>query len=150
MAAALGEFSESETQFLSRHHHGAMITVAPDGTPKVARVAIGVVDGKIWSGGTLDRVRTRRLRRDPRCTFYVQGRFPEWLSSEGDIRIIDGQQAPQANLRLTRAMLNRPDGPVTWFGEEMDEDRFLQTMVEQQRIVYELVLARTYGSVSDS
>lgn len=141
--------SAAETQFLAKHRHAAMITVAKDGTPKVARVAIGVVDGRLWSSGTRDRLRTRRLRRDPRCSFYVQGSFPFWLTAAGRIRIIDGPEAPEANLRLTRVMLRRPEGPVTWFGQEMDEQPFLQAMVEQQRLVYELVADKVYGQLPD-
>jgi PPOX class probable F420-dependent enzyme len=147
--AKVSQLSDSEVEFLRAHRHAAMITVARDGTPKVARVAIGVVDGRVWSSGTRDRVRTRRLARDPRCSLYVQGRFPHWLTLEGRVRIIDGPDAPAANLRLTRTLLRRPEGPVTWFGEEMAEETFLRAMVEQRRLVYELTTEKTYGSLPE-
>ena len=38
-------FDESQLQFLTDHHHAAMITFCADGTPHVAQVGIGLVDG---------------------------------------------------------------------------------------------------------
>ncbi|MBV8995992.1 MAG: hypothetical protein JO287_20335 [Pseudonocardiales bacterium] len=42
MALAL---DESRLQFLTDHYHAAMITLRADGTPHVAQVGIGLVDG---------------------------------------------------------------------------------------------------------
>ena len=58
--------SEQELTFIATHQAAAMITVGADGFAKPARVGVGVVDGKLWSSSTADRVRTKRLRRDPR------------------------------------------------------------------------------------
>ena len=63
--------SQDEVSFLERQHSAAMITIGSGGMPKPARVGIALVDGKLWSSGTQDRVRTRRLRQDPRCTLFV-------------------------------------------------------------------------------
>ncbi|MDQ1491704.1 MAG: hypothetical protein QOJ23_4218 [Actinomycetota bacterium] len=60
------KLSDSELDFLGQHHSAAMVTVAPDGIAKVARVGVALMDGKLWSSGTQDRVRTKRLRTDPR------------------------------------------------------------------------------------
>jgi hypothetical protein len=48
-----------------------MITVTADGTATAARVSVAVVDGLLWSTGTVDRARARRLRRDPRATLFM-------------------------------------------------------------------------------
>lgn len=50
-------FDESQLQFLTDHHHAAMITFCADGTPHVAQVGIGLVDGpdgarRLWASGT--------------------------------------------------------------------------------------------------
>ncbi len=74
--------SERDVQFLQDHHSAAMITIARDGTPKAARVGVALVDGRLWSSGTADRVRTKRLRRDPRCTLFVIDPGYDWLALE--------------------------------------------------------------------
>ena len=137
--------SEHDTKFLEANHAAAMITVAKDGTPKVARVGVALIDGKIWSSGTRDRARTRRLRRDPRCTLYVHDNEFAWLALESAVTILDGDDAPQLNLKLFRLMQSRPTGPLSWFGGELDEPTFLEKMVEEQRLIYQFEVGRTYG-----
>ena len=41
--------SDADERFLSDHHSAAMITVGTDGCPKVARMAVALIDGKLWS-----------------------------------------------------------------------------------------------------
>ncbi len=138
--------AQHDRQFLSDHHSAAMITVARDGTPKVARVGVALVDGKLWSSGTQDRVRTKRLRRDPRCTLFV---FDHpgwgWLALETIVTILDGSDAPMQSLQLFRVMQGRPTGPLMWFGGEMGEEQFLERMAEEQRLIYEFDVNRAYG-----
>ena len=74
--------SDRDTEFLGSHHAAAMITVAPDGIAKTARVGVALVEGQLWSSGTRDRVRTHRLRRDPRCTLFVFSDSFAWLTLE--------------------------------------------------------------------
>src|SRR5207237_9746666 len=99
-----------------------MITLAKDGTPKVARVGLALVDGRLWSSGTSDRVRTRRLRRDPRCTLFVQGPTFPWLALETTVTILDGPDAPEQSVRLFCEMQGKPSGPLSWFGGELTEE----------------------------
>jgi hypothetical protein len=122
-----------------------MITVAPDGTAKAARVAVALVDGRLWSSGTADRVRTRRLRRDPRCTLYVHDDRFAFMTLETAVTILDGPDAPQQSLRLFRILEDRPSGPLSWFDGELEEEAFLAAMVEEQRLIYEFEVLRTYG-----
>ena len=77
---------------------------------------MALVDGKLWSSGTADRVRTRRLRRDPRCTLFVYDTGYAWLALETSVTILDGPDAAERNLRLFRVMQDRPTGPLSWFG----------------------------------
>src|SRR5688572_14688819 len=121
--------TESQLAFLAAHSSAAMITVGVDGLPKVARVAVAMVDERLWSSGTADRVRTARLRRDPRCTLFVFDAGFGWLALETLVRVLDGPDAPELNLRLFRVMQKRPTGPLAWFGGELSDEEFRQAMV---------------------
>lgn len=124
-------------QFLTHNHDAVMTTLKRDGTPHVARMALAVVDGRLWSSGTQSRVRTKHLRRDPRCTLFVfGGERQEWLGLETEVEVLDGTDAPQLNLRLYRAITGRqPD----------DLDEYLAAMVDEGRLIYEFTVLRAYG-----
>ena len=136
---------ERELDFLGSHGSAAMITIGRDGNPKAARVGVALVDGALWSSGTEDRVRTSRLRRDPRCTLFVFDAGFMWMALETAVEIHDGPDAAGLNLRLFRVMQARPDGPLSWFGQELDEEGFLQVMADERRLIYEFSVQRTYG-----
>ena len=106
--------SEADLEFLNDTHSAAMITVGADGIPKAVRVGVALVDGKLWSSGTADRVRTERLLRDPRCTLFVYDAGYSWVTAETTVTILDGPDAPAHNLRLFRQMQGRPSGPTTF------------------------------------
>jgi PPOX class probable F420-dependent enzyme len=137
--------TDEDIEFLEHNHAAAMVTVAPDGIAKVVRVGVALVDGKLWSSGTQDRVRTARLRRDPRCTVYVHDKGFGWLGLETTVTILDGPDAPELNERLFRRMQGRPSGPLSWFGQDLDQEAFRQAMVDEQRLIYEFEVHRTYG-----
>jgi PPOX class probable F420-dependent enzyme len=131
--------------FLDDHHAAAMITVGGDGRPKVARVGVVVVDGRVWSSGTRDRSRTARLRRDPRCTLYVHDAATSWVALESTVAILDGPDAAEQNLRLFRLLQGKPTGPLSWFGGEHEEADFLRVMREEGRLIFEFAVERSYG-----
>lgn len=141
----MAELSVKEVEFLQKNRAAAMITVDGGGVAKTARVGVALVDGRIWSSGTRDRVRTKRLRRDPRCSLFVFSGGFEWLTVESTVTILDGPDAPDLNVRLFRVMQSRPEGPLSWFGGEMDEPAFRERMVEEGRLVYQFEVNRTYG-----
>jgi hypothetical protein len=122
-----------------------MITIGENGLPKPVRVGIALVDGKLWSSGTQDRVRTRRLRRDPRCTLFVFDQAFRWLALETTVTILEGPEAAAQNLRLFRVMQDRPSGSLSWFGSDLNEGAFLQAMVQEHRLIYEFGVHRSYG-----
>ncbi len=128
---------EKVRQFLEQHHHAVMVTLKADGTPHVARIMLGLVEGRLWSSSTQTRVRTKFLRRDPRCTLCVldQDNPYHWLGLETKVTILDGPDAPQQNLALYRTIA----------GEPKDLDEYLQAMVSDQRLIYEFSIERTYG-----
>ena len=139
------KLSDSELAFLADHHSAAMVTVAPDGIAKVARVGVALVDRKLWSSGTADRIRTRRLRRDPRCTLYVHDQAFAFLALETTVTILEGPDAPALNLALFRLMQGKPTGPLSWFGGELAEEDFVAQMAAEQRLIYEFEPHHTYG-----
>jgi hypothetical protein len=122
-----------------------MITVGRDGLAKVVRVGVALVDGKLWSSGTRDRVRTKRLRRDPRCTLFVHDNGFGWVALETTVGILDGPDAPDQSLRLFRVMQGRPTGPLSWFGRELTDEEFVRAMVDEQRLIYEFEIQHAYG-----
>lgn len=136
---------DKQRQFVAEHPSAAMITVGADGMAKPARVGVTLVDGQVWSSGTQDRARTRRLRRDPRCTLFVWGPGFEWLGIESTVTILDGPDAPELNVKLFRVMQNRPTGPLSWFGGEMEEPAFLERMAAEGRLIYQFEVTRAYG-----
>jgi hypothetical protein len=137
--------TDPELDFLAKNHSAAMVTVNDDGIAKAARVGVAVVDGKLWSSGTADRVRTKRLRRDPRCTLYVHDNMFGFLTLETTVTILDGPDAAEQNLRLFRVMQAKPTGPLSWFGGEYEEDDFLAQMRSEGRLIYEFEPHHTYG-----
>jgi len=139
---------EQMRAFLEEHHSAAMTTLRADGTPHVARVGVALVDGKVWSSGTQTRVRTKHLRRDPRSTLFVFDAEFRWLALESRVTILDGPDAPELHLRLFRVMqqgMDVPEGQINWFGRTISQQEFLKTMVDEQRLIYEFEIIRSYG-----
>ncbi len=124
-----------------------MTTLRRDGTPHTVRIGVSVVDGKIWSSGTRDRVRTRHLRRDPRSTLFIFDSNWRWLALECRVDILDGRDAAELNLRLFEEMQRgqAPAGRIAWFGSEHTTDEFLQIMRDERRLIYEFNVERFYG-----
>ena len=137
--------TDPELEFLAKNHSAAMVTVNADGIAKATRVGVALVDGKLWSSGTADRVRTKRLRRDPRCTLYVHDNMFGFLTLETTVAILDGPDAAEQNLRLFRVMQAKPTGPLSWFGGEYEEDDFLAQMRNEGRLIYEFEPQHAYG-----
>jgi hypothetical protein len=137
--------SDQDREFLEDHHSAAMITVDAAGIAKAARVGVALVDGKLWSSGTADRVRTKRLRRDPHCTLFVFDPGFRWLALETTVTILDGEDAPELTLRLFREMQGKPTGPLQWFGGELNDEEFLRTMADEVRLIYQFEVGRSYG-----
>jgi hypothetical protein len=137
--------SADDRSYLETHHSAAMITIGSEGLPKVARVAVALVDGALWSSATADRVRTERLRRDPRCVLYVHDDAYTWLTLETRVTLLEGPEVPAQSLRMMRLMQGKPTGPISWFGGELDDDAFMQQMVEERRLIYQFEVDKTYG-----
>lgn len=141
------DLSPAQVKFLAATPTAAMVTLGANGQPKVARVAVGVLDGRLLSSGTKDRVRTKRLRQDPRCTLFVFDKGYSWLALETTVTILEDEDVPHVSLKLFRGMQDRPTGPINWFGKELDEAEALKTMVQDGRVLYEFEVQHAYGMI---
>lgn len=123
--------------FLEQHHAAVMTTLKPDGTPHVARVGVGLVEGKLWSSSTRTRVRNKHLQRDPRSTLVVLDYDDpyRWMGLETRVTILDDDNAVENNLALYRVLAGEPD----------DLQEYREAMVKEERIVYEFAIDRAYG-----
>lgn len=137
--------TSTQLEYIRSNPSAAMITVGSDGMPKAVRVGVTLVDGKLWSSGTEGRVRTARLRNDPRCTLFFFGKGYEALTVETRVEILDGQDVADQSVRMFRTMQDRPTGSLMWFGTELDEPEFRQMLVDQGRIIYEFHPGKAYG-----
>ena len=127
-----------------------MITLRRDGSAHAVRVGVALVDGKIWSSGTAERVRTRHVRRDPRATLIVFGAGREALSIDAKVKILEGPDVPELSWKLfsimQRAMTPAPaPGHLMWYGKLKTREEFLQAMIDERRLIYEFEPVREYG-----
>ncbi|MEA2451582.1 MAG: hypothetical protein QOG04_292 [Actinomycetota bacterium] len=123
-------------EFLEEFHSAIQATTRADGSPHQARIGVGLVDGKLWSSATQDRVRTKHLRRDPRCSLLVIGANAwNWLGLDCRVTILDGEDAPELNLALYRVLAGEPD----------DTQEYLDAMVKETRLIYEFEILNAYG-----
>jgi len=140
------------TGYLADHQTAAMITHRPDGSVHAVRCGIALVDGLLWSSGTQDRVRTRHLRRDPRCTLFVFGSSAEdpysYLTLDTTVTILEGDDVPELSWRLFSVMqagMNPPEGTLYWNGEPLSREQFSQAMINERRLMYQFAVERSYG-----
>ena len=147
------ELTEQQRTFLEQHRSAAMVTLRSDGPPHAVRVGIALIEGAIWSSGVPDRVRTRFLRRDPRCTLFVFGSGYGYLTLDGRVTILDGPDAPDLSVRLFQAMQTGmqpgpPPGHMLWQGQALPLEAFRRAMAEEHRLIYRLEIERAYGMPS--
>jgi hypothetical protein len=136
--------------FLEKNHQAAMTTLRADGSPHTVRVGAALVDGKVWSSGTQDRLRTRHLRRDSRAALMVFGEGFGYLGLECRVRTLEGPDVPELSWRLfevmQRGMTPAPSpGKLVWYGQEKTHEEFVQAMIAERRLIYEFDVIRAYG-----
>jgi PPOX class probable F420-dependent enzyme len=125
-------------KFLEKNHGAIQTTLRKDGSPHVARIGVGLVDGKLWSSATQTRLRTQHLRRDPRSTLAVLDYDDtySWLGLDCVVTILDGPDAVDQNLALYRSITGKdPD----------DMDEYRAAMVNDKRLIYEFEIQKAYG-----
>ena len=136
-----------QRDFIEHNSAAAMTTLRGDGTPHSVRIAVGLIDGKLWSSGTQTRLRTSHLRRDPRCALYVHDNKWAYLSIDTTVTILDGLDAAEQNLKLFRKFQSQddPHGTLMWNGQPRSPDELRQILGDEQRLIYEFEPVRAYG-----
>jgi len=144
---------DKATAFITANRDAAMVALRRDGTPHVTRIVAGVVDGVLMSSGTQSRLRTRLLKRDPRCTLFFfettpgAGRaFGSYLTIETTVTIHDGPEGLRRSVEyFKRIMGTTPDGKVSYGGKTYTEAEALEALERDGRILYEFNVNRVYG-----
>lgn len=131
-----------------------MITLRDNGTAHMARIEVCVVDGHVQATGSPGLVRTKNLRRDPRCSLFIFGPHPTWLGLETTATILEGNIGA-ALISLHRARHpNSPTGTVIAHDDELGHDRpyseeeFLAHASAEHLFIYQFEINRTYGNHS--
>ena len=144
-----GELEATARAFIEQTRSAAMVTLRADGSSHAVRVGVALVDGQLWSSGTAARLRTRHLRHDPRSTLFVFDGGWRWLTIEARVRILDGPDAADQNLRLFQVMQGTPER-LSWFGRQVTHEEFLQIMRDERRLIYEFEPLHSYGMYGDA
>ena len=147
------DVSAHTRQFLQCHHAAAMLTVGTDGRPKAAKIEPALVDDRLLSVGHRHKVRTRRLRRDPRATLFYDAAGPTWLAVETTVEILDTTTTPADIIDFMRVLQRRRVGPLRWTDEhgadvELDERKFADAMVAEGCLLYHFRIDKTYGNLA--
>jgi hypothetical protein len=129
---------EAVAKFVATHSTGAMITVRANGSSHVARVTIGLVDGRVISTAQGSRVRVKHVRANPRVTYFVfDTKSRLWVGLEGRAITHEGPAAYQLCLDVRKATGTAPD----------DDAAYLKQMEDEQRVAFELQVERSYGAL---
>lgn len=144
------DLPESDRRFIAAHPHAAMITVGADGRPKAVKMEAAFVNGYLESASHADKVRTRRLERDPRCTLYFADDDYRWLSLETDVEIVAGPDAPARLLQYFRVRDAKPTEPLDYHSDRshytgLDDHAFQQVMAEEDAVLYRFTITKSYG-----
>lgn len=135
----------SAMAFVAARRQGVLATAGGRGHPHLTNILYSVTgDGTIEISVTGDRVKTRNLRREPRCSLYVVGEsFWEFAVVEALSELTDVAQAPDDQVVDQLVALYRRLG-----GEHPDWDDYRRAMVAEGRLVARLRPLRAYGQVS--
>jgi hypothetical protein len=145
------DLNADDHRFIADHPHAAMITVGADNRPKAVKMEAAIVDGFLESASHADKVRTRRLRRDPRCTLYFADDGHRWLSMEAEAEIVEGPEAPARLLRYFRVRDGKPTELLDYHSDrshytDLDDAAFQNVMAEEGAVLYRFTVSRTYGN----
>lgn len=144
---------EQLAQFVQDNPDAAMITHRPDGTSHMARIELGLVDGRLWGTGSAKLVRTRNLRRDPRSSLFVIGPYPRWAGLETTVTILEGPEAGPllASLMRARHPGKAPAAAVFAHDDELGGDRvyseqeYTERVIADGRLIFDFTILRAYG-----
>jgi hypothetical protein len=146
------ELDAKASAFIKANRDAGMTALRRDGTPHMTRIVAGLVDGVLLSSATESRLRTKLLRRDPRCTLFFfettpgAGRaFGAYMTLETTVTIHDGAEGRRRSVEYFKSIFGSTDGNVTYGGRTMTEAEALEALERDGRILYEFNVNRVYG-----
>lgn len=113
---------------------GTLATLRADGSPHLSVVFASVVGDGLYISSRQPLVKVKNIRHDPRVAFSSGVR--PWVTTEGTARIHDGDDVLERLRTYYR----------TARGEHPDWEDYDRAMIEEQRLIIEIVPARAYGS----
>ncbi|MEV5674593.1 TIGR03618 family F420-dependent PPOX class oxidoreductase [Streptomyces sp. NPDC052179] len=134
------------SRLLGEQQFGVLAGVRSTGHPHLSTVLYR------WDAGervlrvstTADRLKARRLRRNPRAALHVQG--PDVWSfavAEGEAEVSGATTMPGD--AVGRELLSLTPG----FEDRAEEAAFLEQVVEERRVVIRIKVSRLYGTALD-
>jgi PPOX class probable F420-dependent enzyme len=138
------EFAEARP-FLERHHRGVITTYQPDGGMHASIVVCGAYQGHAAFVIVRGRsVKTRNLRRDPRCTVLaVTDDWRSWVSVEGEAQLLDYHNTDAEEMRVKLREVYRACGDR----DHPDWQEYDQAMRQQDAVIVLVRPKRVYGLV---
>ena len=133
--------TESLLDRIGTHGLGVLVTIKRDGRPQLSNVTY-VFDGtRVRVSLTDDRAKTKNLRRDPRASFYVDGRGGRtYVVLEGKAEL-----SPVAADPHDAVVEDLVDYYRTASGEHPDWDEYRAVMVEDKRLMFSMTVDHAYG-----
>jgi PPOX class probable F420-dependent enzyme len=128
--------------FVAARHQGVLTTIRGNGRPQLSNIIYTVGDdGLVRISVTVDRAKTKNLRRDPRASLYVVGdTFWAYAVVEATAELAPVAADPEdATVDELVALYRQIQG------EHPDWDEYRAEMVNQGRLVARLRPERAYG-----
>lgn len=150
---------EAVRRFLEANHLATMTTYRIDGAAHSAHVAVGLVNGQLWSSGTARRMRTAFLRLNPLCRLLVfptrEGGYATYhhgapgsayLGLETNVTILEGPEVADQSIELFKVLQPQAEpGTIVWQRQPRTYDEFRQVMRDEGRVIYQFEVIRAYG-----
>ncbi len=124
---------DEKVAFTQSHHHAVLITRRSDDRLQSSPVVCAAdEDGKIAISVTVDRAKTKNLRRDPRATLCVlpDDFFGAWVQIDGTAEIVELPEAMDGLVELYRNVQ----------GEHPDWDEYRASMERDHRCLIRITV----------
>lgn len=134
--------TDSQRQFLTANHNGALTTFRRSGAAQMSIVTCGIYGDGVAFTTTADRAKLRNLRRNPRCTILVGTEdWRNFVVLEGQARLVGTDAAGADEYRETLREVYRAAAGR----EHPDWPEYDQAMLDDGRYAVIVTPAHVYG-----
>ena len=134
--------TETQRQFLTENHNGAVTTFRRSGAAQVSIVTCGVYGEGVAFTTTADRAKLRNLRRDPHCTILVgSDDWRRFVVLEGEARLVSVDNATADEYRETLREVYRTSAGM----EHPNWPEYDQAMIDDRRFAVLVTPEHVYG-----